>query len=104
MSGPSLFGEPDPANPAPPRGPCCDLDSPTAVAPRVWAMLHTLCHSRIPFTLATYTTVAACSETRARTAIEAAHHRGWLRPVWPEPYMTDPVEQWVGCLSTRREP
>lgn len=106
MTEPSLFGDyPNPTAPAPSPPTCgCDLDAPLTVAPRVWAMLHTLGHSRIPFTITTFQGVAACTQPEAHRALEEGRQRGWVCTVWPEPYMTVPLEQWVGCLSKRRTP
>jgi len=85
------------------RSACClDVTGPSSVPERVWAFMHTLCHSRVPFTINVFAAIAACTPTQARTAIIAARHKDWLVVVWPEPYMTDPIEQWVGALPRRR--
>lgn len=104
MSERSLFPEayPDTDSKGPRSACCADVTGPTSVPERVWSFMHTLCHSRVPFTLNVFAAIAACTPTQARTAITAAHHRDWLAVVWPEPYMTDPLEQWVGALPRRR--
>lgn len=105
MSGASLFPDDYPAVPIKerPPTPCCvDLAVPSGVPPHTWTFLHTLCHSRIPFTLAGFMAVTCAPEREATTAIAEAKRREWVQPVWPEPYMTDPIEQWVGNLPRRR--
>ena len=104
MSGASLFPDEYPALPARPRPTSCcvDLDVPPGVEPRAWTFLHSLCHSRVPFTVTVYMAAASLQETAARHAISEAKRRDWLHVVWPESYMTDPPEQWVGSLPRRR--
>jgi hypothetical protein len=103
MADRSLFPDYADAETRPARSACCaDVTGPQSVPERVWSFMHTLCHSRVPFTINVFAAIAACTETQARTAITAARHRDWLNVVWPEPYMTDPIEQWVGALPRRR--
>lgn len=104
MSGASLFPDEYPARPTRerPASCCADLIAPDGVEPRAWSFLHSLCHSRVPFTVAVFMAAACQKETDARTAISEAKRRDWLHLVWPEAYMTDPIEQWVGSLPRRR--
>jgi hypothetical protein len=105
MSGESLFPEqyPDDATAAEPKPSCCqNLVAPPGVPLRPWELMHAICHGRIPFTLDAFTLIADCTALQAKTAIRQAGQRDWLHRVWPEPYMVDPPEQWVGCLPKRR--
>lgn len=104
MSGASLFPDeyPTTARKDRPASCCADLVAPYGVDLRAWTFLHSLCHSRVPFTVAAYMAAASLQESDARTAISEAKQRDWLHVVWPESYMTDPIEAWVGCLPRRR--
>lgn len=104
MSDRSLFpDEYDDRVPERPKPSCCTtLSAPTGVPARVWELMHGICHGRVPFTLDGFTYVADCTHLQALVAIRQAGQRQWLHVVWPEPYMVDPPEQWVGCLPKRR--
>lgn len=105
MSGASLFPDDYPAPPnteRPPTSCCTDLAVPPGVPSVTWTFLHTLCHSRIPFTLAGLMAVTCAPEREATAAVAEANRREWVQRVWSEPYMTDPIEAWVGNLPRRR--
>lgn len=105
MTDRSLFPDyPDAPGDAPRRDPCSEhaAPSPNAVPDRLWALVHTLAHGRVPFSVTGLEAVAVCTNRQADIAIRAAVTRDWLHRVHPEPYERHPTPLWVGCLPRRR--
>lgn len=99
----SLFSQYPDAPTPPPKLSCCQqLVPPAGVPKRVWDFTHRLCHSRVPFTLIGFAAAVECTDRQAQIAIRNAGQRQWLHLVWPETYMVDPPDQWIGSLARRR--
>lgn len=100
---PDMFPDSEPTRVR--RETCCELltDSPPAVSDRLWMLVHSLCHGRVPFTVDGFASVTTCTNRQAEIAVRAAYHRDWLARVPTEPYVKNATEPlWVGCLPRRR--
>lgn len=104
MTDPSLFPEQWPDRERVHRaGPsCCDqLTAPAPVTPRVWDTLHTLAHSRTPFTIGYVANLCQVSPGNVELGVVRAVERGWLESVWQEPYMVRPPGLYTGLLRKK---